>query len=160
VSLEIKPLPQTFLDRARTEGLDDQDQPVHRFTSREGGEPCRDVLRRARPGEELILASYCPYEQTGPFREFGPVYILARPSDEPFDGRRLPAAGAGPTDYFRRRLALRAYGHDGSIRDAALVAAEDAAATAERFLESSEVAFVQARFPSYGCFACRIERAR
>ena len=72
---------------------------------------------------------------------------------------RLPAAGSGPTDSFRHRLTLRAYGHDESIRDAALVAAEEAAETVERFLESSDVAFAQARFPTYGCFACRIERA-
>jgi len=159
VSFQIKPLPQAFLDRARTDGLDDQGQPVQRFISQDGGEPCRDVLRRARPGEELILASYCPYEQTGPFREYGPVYILARPSGEPVDFQRLPAAGDEPTAYFRRRLSLRAYGDDESIRDAVLVSADQAAETAERFLDSLDVAFVQARFPTYGCFACRIERA-
>jgi hypothetical protein len=159
MSFQIKPLPQAFLDRVRNDGLDDQGQPVQRLTSRDGGEPCRDVLRRARPGEELILASFCPYDQAGPFREHGPVFVLARASSEPVDYQHLPTAGSGPTDYFRDQLALRAYGVDESIRDAALVPADQAAETAARFLDAPDTAFVQARFPTFGCFACHIERA-
>jgi len=158
VSFQILPLPRAFLDRVRNEGLDDQGQPVQRLTA-EGGEPCRDVLRRARPGEEILLASFCPYDQTGPFREFGPVYVLSEPSDESVDYHRFPDSGDGLTDYFHGQLALRAYGHDEDIRDAVLVTAEEAPGSAERFLGSPDTAFVQARFPTYGCFACRIERA-
>lgn len=159
MSFQIAPLPQDFLDRVRHQGIDDQGQPVQRFRSAEGGEPCRDVLRRARPGEELILASYCPYAASGPFRELGPVYVLAEPSGEPVAHDRLPASGTGPTDYFGDQLVLRAYGHDESIRDASLVTGAEASEAADRFLGSPDVAFVQARFPTYGCFACRIERA-
>src|SRR5258706_13487368 len=65
----IRPLPDSFLDRVRQQRLDDLGQPVRRLTAK-GGEPCRDILRRARPGEEIILASYCPFEAAGPFREF------------------------------------------------------------------------------------------
>ncbi len=79
MSFQIRPLPQAFLDRVRNEGIDDQGEPVQRLIA-QGGEPCRDVLRRARPGEAIPLAS-------------------------------------------------------------------------------PDTAFVQARFPTYGCFACRIERA-
>ncbi len=158
MSFQILPLPQAFLDRVRNEGIDDQGQPVQRLVA-EGGEPCRDILRRARPGEKLLLASFCPYDQTGPFREFGPVYVLARASDEPVAYDRLPDSGDQPTAYFRDQLALRAYGHDQAIREAVLVSSEEATEAAERFLGSPDTAFVQARFPTYGCFACRIERA-
>ena len=158
MSFQILPLPQAFLDRVRGEGVDDQGQPVQRLTA-EGGEPCRDVLRRARPGEEILLASFCPYDQAGPFRELGPVYVLAEPSGESVAYDRLPTAGEEATDYFRSQLALRAYSHDQAIRDAVLVTPGEAAETAERFLAAPDTAFVQARFPTYGCFACRIERA-
>lgn len=158
MSFQIRPLPQAFLDRVRGEGLDDQGQPVQRLVA-EGGEPCRDVLRRARPGEEILLASHCPYDQAGPFRELGPVYVLAEASDEPVELDRFPASGAAPDAYFSDRLVLRAYGHDQAIRDAVLLAPEEAPEAAERFLASPDTAFVQARFPTYGCFACRIERA-
>jgi hypothetical protein len=50
------PLRDSFLLKARSEGVDDLGQPVERWVA-EGGEPCRDALRRARPGEALILAS-------------------------------------------------------------------------------------------------------
>ncbi len=55
---------------------------------------------------------------------------------------------------------LRAYTDDEAIRDAALVTRESAEATLERFLASPETAFVHARFPTYGCFALRVDRVR
>jgi len=53
---------------------------------------------------------------------------------------------------------LRAYSGEETILDAALVTAEEAPAAIERFFESAEVAFLHARFPTFGCFACRIDR--
>lgn len=142
-----------YLDRARAEGLDALNQPVRRVIA-EGGEPCRDVLRRARPGEALLLASFSPFGQEGPYREFGPVFVLAEPSDEEVGRQTLPTNG-----YLRERFVLRAYSADERILDAAMVTPAEAEATLARFLASEDVAFVHARFPVYGCFACRIDRA-
>ena len=69
MKIQIAPLPEEFLTRVRTQGIDDLGQPVKRLVSVEGGEPCRDVLRRALPGEELILASFSPFGQVGPYHE-------------------------------------------------------------------------------------------
>lgn len=154
MKINILPLPQSFLDRVRNEGLDDQGQPVKRYVTATGGEPCRDVLRRARPGEELILASHSPYAQTGPYKEFGPIFVLANPSADDIRRDELPLG-----DYFRDRFVLRAYDRNEAIHEAAMVTADEAPAVLDRFLGSGDVAFVQARFPVYGCFACRIERA-
>lgn len=151
MNILIAPIPQSFLDRVRNEGLDALDQPVQRLIAK-GGEPCRDVLRRAKPGEELILASYSPFALEGPYREFGPIYVLANPAEEGVTREGFPEGG-----YFRERLALRAYSHEERIVDAALITPSDVDATLERFFASGEVAFVHARFPSYGCFACRID---
>jgi hypothetical protein len=154
MNINIAPLPADFLHRVRTFGVDDQGQPVKRLIA-EGGEPCRDVLRRANPGEELILASFSPFAKSGPYKEFGPVFLLANESDEQADRSAFPT-GSG---YLRERFVLRAYSQEESIVEAAMLTPEDFDATLEKFLASPEVAFVHARFPTYGCFACRIDRA-
>ena len=153
MSIRIAPLPQEFLDRARSEGLDDQGQPVQRMIAT-GGEPCRDVLRRAVAGEELILASFSPFSRPGPYREFGPVFLLANPSEEPVAWDTFPVNG-----YIQERLVLRAYDKDEAIRDGVLLTREEAPEALERLLAHRSTAFVHARFPVYGCFALRIDRA-
>lgn len=159
MKIQIAPIPEPFLERARREGIDAQQQPVERLCSARGGEPCRDVLRRARPGEELILASFSPFVRPGPYREFGPIFLLARLGSEPVVRTALPLSGGRLEGYLRDRFVLRAYSQDERILDAELVTEAEAGATAERFFASPEVAFLHARFPTYGCFACRIDRA-
>jgi hypothetical protein len=152
-TIHIASLPQLYLDRARAEGVDALNQPVRRVIA-EGGEPCRDVLRRARPGEALLLASFSPFVEEGPYREFGPVFVLADPREEEVKRQELPADG-----YLRERFVLRAYSPDERIVDAAMVTPDEAEAALTRFFASEDVAFVHVRFPVYGCFACRIDRA-
>ena len=155
--IAIAPIRRDFLDRARTEGLDDQGQPVRRLIA-EGGEPCRDVLRRAKAGEELILASYSPFSRPGPFKEFGPIYILANPDREEVVMDDLPSAGTS-ADYLNARFVVRAYTENEEIRDAQLVEAVDFNEVVDALFEVPETAFLHVRFPTYGCFACRIGRA-
>ena len=150
-------MPLSFLEKARVRGIDDQGQSVRRLTA-SGGEPCRDALRRARPGEELILASFSPFARTGPYREFGPVFILAGPDGGPVRRDELPLAAGSPSGYLQDRFVLRAYAADESILEAELVTRAEAQPSLERFLARPDVAFVHARFPTYGCFACRIDR--
>lgn len=157
MQIRIGELPEEFLRRVRDEGLDDLGQPVERLIA-EGGEPCRDVLRRARPGEELMLASHTPFTQPGPFREFGPVYLLAEASTEEVRRDRLPLPPGDETTYFGPRFVLRAYSAEQRIVAAELVEAEAAPSAVESLLSRPDTAYLQARFPTYGCFACRIER--
>jgi hypothetical protein len=152
----IVPIRSDFAVRARALGLDDQGQGVEYHTA-SGGEPCRDVLRGARPGEALILASYGPFAGAGPYREFGPVYILASDAAEPVDLSRLPVDGAAP--YFTQPFALRAYCRDERIIDAVITPVADARQHLRRLLALPRAAFVHARFGAYGCYACRIEAA-
>ena len=154
MQINIAPVPAAFLDRARNEGIDALGQPVRRMTA-EGGEPCRDVQRRARAGEELILASFSPFLEEGPYREFGPVLILANASEEGVTREALPVMQG----YLRDRFVLRAYSSHEAILDASMVTPAEAEQTLESFLAKPDVAFIHARFPVYGCFACRIDRA-
>ena len=152
----IAPIPATFLNRVRIEGLDDLGQPV-KCVEAEGGEPCRDVLRRARPGEKLILASFTPFTKPGPYHEYGPVFVLADDAGEQVLRDTIPAAGS-PTDYLREQFVVRAYSEAEEIVDAALIEADDFNATIERFFQSDNVAFLHVRYPAHGCFSCRIDR--
>jgi uncharacterized protein DUF1203 len=155
-AITIAPIPSAFLHRARSAGIDDLGQPVRHVVAK-GGEPCRDVLRRVEAGERLILASFTPFTKPGPYKEYGPIFVLAEASDEPVRRDALPQAGAS-TDYLRQQFVLRAYSDAEEILDAALMNAPDLEATVNRFFESAETAFLHVRFPTYGCFACRIDR--
>ena len=158
MKIRIAPLSEEYLQRVRSTGRDDLGQPVKRVIA-EGGEPCRDVLRRARPGERLILASHTPFTVEGPYREFGPIFILENGDERDVERDVLPTEAKESEAYLRSRFVLRAYNGNEEIADAAMVTPENAAETLQNFFAREDVAFVHARFPTYGCFACRIERA-
>lgn len=155
ISASVAPIPAEFLRRVRTEGRDDLGQQVKRVRA-EGGEPCRDVLRRAVEGEELILASFSPFEKPGPYKEYGPIFVLANESSEPVS--RDAVQTGSERDYLRGQFAIRAYSSDEEIIDAALVGAAEAQGIVEELFARPDTAFLHVRFPSYGCFACRLDR--
>ena len=151
----IAPIPSGFLQRVRREGRDALAQPVKRVIAK-GGEPCRDVLRRARAGEALILASFSPFSRPGPYKEYGPIFVLAEEAHDAPDRAAL-RAGADD-DYLRAQFVIRAYSEEEEILDAALTGPDDAQQVIDRFFAREDVAFLHARFPTYGCFACRLDR--
>ena len=157
MNYKIKSIRPDFISKARDMSLDDQNQPVERLIA-EGGEPCRDVLRRALPGEELILASYCPFSKPGPYKEFGPVFILACNTTEMPDFNRLPLPAGNSTDYFSEQFVIRAYNQDEAIVNAELCSPTDAEITIEQYFNNPQVVFILMRFPTYGCYSLRLER--
>ena len=84
------------------------------------------------------------------------MFILADESEEPTPAGSLPAGA--PTDYLRSQFAIRAYSADEAIVDAALITADQGQETVDRLLAREDVAFLHVRFPSYGCFAVRLDR--
>jgi hypothetical protein len=90
-----------------------------------------------RPGEEVILASFCPFSQSGRSKirsYFRSRILLTNQSC----ARHFLAAGK-PEDYFGHQFVLRAYNHNEEIIDGALVSAE----SDRRTLPGAEVAFVR-----------------
>jgi hypothetical protein len=150
------PLREDFLVKIRKYGLDDQNQPVERHIAA-GGEPCRDVLRRARPGEELILASYCPFSLPGPYKEYGPVFALAAETGAAGMPGPQPWTSEIGMEYLGERFVLRAYDERERIIDAELSAPSSLRQDLARMLGRKEAAFVLARYATYGCYALRIE---
>lgn len=152
-ALRIVAIPSDFLARVRA-GLDDLGQPVERHVA-SGGEPLRDCLRRARPGEAILLASYCPFTVAGPYKEYGPVFVSASiQAKPPLDA--LPFGGEQP--YLGASFVLRAYSGEERIVDACLSSPAAAADDLAKLFARADTVFVLARFAAYGCYALRIER--
>lgn len=148
----FQPLPPAYVARVRSTGRDDFGRRVE-ITRAEGGEPLRDLLRRALPGEPIILCSYQAVPLPSPFAEIGPVFISAGSP-----GAKA-SAGALPEGYFPRTLALRAYDAADRIVASAVVEPPAAPDCIREMLRPPGVAYLHARFAGHGCFAARVDRA-
>jgi hypothetical protein len=114
--------------------------------------PCRNCLRISREPEDLILLSYRPLEDAGPYAEVGPIFIHAAACD------RYDNVEAFPPDFADRPLVLRAYDRAGAIFDATVAEPGSAPAVASKFLVDERVAQVHVRHVSYTCYDFRIVR--
>jgi hypothetical protein len=114
--------------------------------------PCRVCLRIAQQPEELLLLSYRPLPDAGPYAEIGPIFIHAQPC-EPY-----ASTTAFPEDFAQRRLVLRAYDRVGRIAGAVVAQPGAAPQRAAEFLENEAVVEVHVRHESYTCFAFKIVR--
>lgn len=146
-SLRITPLPPAFLARVRG-GSDDQGQIVECHVAR-GGEPLRDCLRAALPGEPILLASYCPFTLAGPYREYGPIFVAAE--EQGAAPGRLTLEDEQP--YLGATFVLRAYSREERIVDACMSGLHRAAGDLARLFARADVAFVLVRYAAYGCYA-------
>lgn len=155
---QIQPIRTSFLQRVRATAQDDLGQAIE-FHTAKGGEPCRDVLRRAKAGEKLILASYCPFNIAGPYKEYGPIFVLAEDHEETPDLDRLScSATIADSCYLQAQFVLRAYSEQERIVDACVSSPEKAEGDLARLFSRPEVAFILIRFAAYGCYAARINR--
>lgn len=149
----IIPIDSDFVARARA-GRDDQGQLVEHHIAA-GGEPLRDQLRRACAGERIILASYCPFDGAGPYREYGPVFVSAGLPPPPVPDH-LPWAGEAP--YLGRQFVVRGYSEDERIVNAFVTTPEQGEEDIARLFAQPEIRFVLVRFAAWGCYALRLER--
>ena len=154
---QLETLDQAFVERARHKGIDALGQAVRRMTAA-GGEPFRDALRRAIPGEELILASYSPFHQVGPYREYGPVFLAAGPQPEPPPELSSLLRRVGSNPYLGDRMALRAYDKEQTMLEAVLLPTPEVETALARWEARPDIAFAMLRFPAHGCYALRLNR--
>jgi Protein of unknown function (DUF1203) len=149
-TLHFLPIPTEIAREARTQRLD---RFGHTLTVTTTEAPCRLCLRISQAPEDLILLSYQPREDTGPYAEIGPIFIHAD-SCEPY-----AHVEQFPEDFKDRPLVLRAYGYDGGIVDAAVVEPGRAPQRAEHVLSDPAVEEVHVRHVSYTCYDFKIVRA-
>ena len=133
----IQPLPA---------GEVDSDAPTAVRLTAEGNEPCRRCLRRARPGEALLLLGYDPFTVRSPYAGEGPVFVHEHCGE--------PGAG---TDQVRGSvLSVRSYDRDAMLVDAEVMPGEALADRATALLEG-DAAFLHVHFAGPGCFAFRVD---
>jgi hypothetical protein len=96
------------LAELRADGVDHRGNVVEPFVDPDGGWPLRCCLTDSRPGDELAIVAWSPFEWSGPYAEVGPIVIHA--------GECAGfAAGGVPAQFLAREQRLRPYGHDHRI---------------------------------------------
>ncbi|QQQ76773.1 DUF1203 domain-containing protein [Saccharothrix sp. 6-C] len=147
--MRIHALPDDVLDRAR--GLAGADEH-HEWHAESPGAPLRCCLRKAGPGEPLVLFRHTPTSGAGPYEESGPVFAHAE-----------PCAGPATTAAFPEALrhaprTLRAYTAGGRIHGGEVADPERLADRVTALLDDPDVAAIQVRSASHGCFLFAITR--
>jgi len=69
------PMDSATANRFRRTGLDDRNGPLRQVTAERPVYPCRHCLRRADPGEQLLLGSYHLELPKGAYWTPSPVFI-------------------------------------------------------------------------------------
>jgi Protein of unknown function (DUF1203) len=151
--LVFEAIPAAELDRIRAAGRDEAGNPLAVLTDTDGS-PLRCCLRRARPGERILLIAYTPPGTAGAYAERGPVFVHA----DPCQGYLTPHQY--PPELSRWQQVVRAYDRDGRIADGTLAAdGAEAHAIIERWLGRPQVQRVHVRNVGYGCYNFAVRRA-
>ena len=116
------------------------------------GFPDRIEIRDAEPGEQLLLLNYTHQPADNPYRASHAIFVREGAQ------QRYDRINEVPEAMRRRTLSLRAFDTDHLIVGADLVEGGNAEALIERLFGSPKVAYIQAHFAKYGCYAGRIDR--
>lgn len=115
--------------------------------------PDRIEVRDARPGESVLLLNYTHQAANTPFRASHAIYVLEW-AEASYD-RCNEIPGALRT----RMLSLRAFNGADLMIAADLIDGREAESLITRMLADPEVAYIQAHYAKWGCYAARIDRA-
>jgi hypothetical protein len=145
--LLVQAIDPARLDVVRTAGTDCQGNRLRPFASTGEGEPLRCCLRYARPGEQITLISYAPFDHPSVWTEVGPVYIHAVRCDG------YTATGSLPLPTGPR--VLRTYRADDTMNydhNTVVPGGADLEPIIERLLAEPDVATVHVRTLAAQCF--------
>ena len=115
------------------------------------GYPCRQCLRDAEIGDEMLLVSYDPFSASSPYRCPSPIFIHSTPC-APDDQDGLPV------QLTSRTLSVRGFDSAAMMLDAALIEGDDLGATIESLFDNPAIDHLHVHNASRGCFAARVER--
>lgn len=118
------------------------------------GYPCRQCLRDADLGDELVLVSHDPFEAGSPYRSASPIF-LHRTSCEPYDPADHPET---PAQLTVRQLSVRSFDPDEMMIDAAVIDGRDLDRTIRRFFDDDAAHRIHVHNASRGCWAVAVER--
>jgi Protein of unknown function (DUF1203) len=116
------------------------------------GFPDRIEMRDAEPGEKLLLLNYTHQPADTPYRASHAIFVREGAKE------RYDRTNEVPEAMRVRTLSLRAFDEDGLIVEADLVEGSKAEGLIDRLFANPKVAYIQAHFAKYGCYAGRIDR--
>ncbi len=117
------------------------------------GYPCRQCLRDAEIGDEMLLISYDPFTASSPYRCASPIFIHKNPCGSD-DHQGLPI------QLTSRTLSVRGFDSEAMMLGAALIEGDDLRDTIEMLFDNPAINHLHVHNASRGCFAARVERAR
>jgi Protein of unknown function (DUF1203) len=117
------------------------------------GYPCRQCLRDAEVGEELILVSFDPFALASPYRQSGPIFLHRFDCSANRDNSRIPE------QLCRRQLSIRAFDADEMMIDAAVIHGEELDESLLRYAGNRATVFVDVHNATRGCWAARYQLA-
>ena len=123
------------------------------YVADDNGYPCRQCLRDAEIGDELILVSYDPFTGSSPYRSASPIFLHRSPC-APDESSEVPHQLA------RRTLSVRAFDIAEMMVDAALTDGADLSGTIQRLFSNAEVDHLHVHNEPRGCWAARVDRSR
>jgi len=120
-------------------------------TDAQPGFPCRQCLRDADIGDEMILVSYDPFTAASPYRSASPIFLHASTCT-------VLATSELPAQLTSRRLSVRAFDASAMMLDATLIDGHDLGAAIDRLLANSDVDHLHIHNEPRGCWAARVTR--
>ncbi len=147
-SYVLKPIPNDAAERFRATGGE-----VYVADSNPGY-PCRQCLRDADIGEELILVSHDPFDGDSPYRSASPIFIHRETCtiDVVAANERLP------DQLTIRQLSVRSFDSDEMMIAASVIDGGDLEAMIERFFADPNSTHLHVHNAERGCWAVAIER--
>jgi Protein of unknown function (DUF1203) len=116
------------------------------------GFPDRIEIRDAEPGETVLLLNYTHQPADTPYRASHAIFVREGAQ------ARYDRTDEVPEALWLRTLSLRAFDNDGLIVAAELVDGRQIENAIERLFANPKVAYIQAHYAAYGCYAGRIDR--
>lgn len=142
----LSPIPSEDADALRRRG-----GPVY-VADHKPGYPCRQCLRDAEVGEEVVLVSHDPFTIDTPYRSVSPIFLHRDPCPAPADLRELPA------QLTARRLSVRSFDRDEMMIDAAVIEGRELGDTISRLFLDSAAVRLHVYNAERGCWAVAVER--
>jgi Protein of unknown function (DUF1203) len=140
------------LDRSVADQLRKQRDPIVYVADDFPGYPCRECLRDAAIGEELILVSHDAFEKRSPYRSSSPIFIHRVSCARAVDSSEIPE------QLTRRQLSVRSFDRDEMMIDAKVIQGTELESLLMSLFEESSASYVDIHNASRGCWAARAQR--
>lgn len=113
------------------------------------GYPCRQCLRDAQVGEELLLVSHDPFKKSSPYRQRSPIFLHI------LDCSTNRDESPYPEQLRRRQLSIRSFDEEQMMIDAEVIQGGELEATIAKFAAVTETSFIDVHNATRGCWAAR-----